>query len=296
MADVKLFIWTFEPKTAVDEALNAPAMLNVPATVEDAEEMNPPSNMERPDTARVDEAESAPVAATVKSDVFVESTKRRMSPVCESVVEARMSVPSVEVAKRLKSAFWLRAWLVVVVPTKMLREVVVGARKLTSMVSSKSHAWPICVLVSTPPPSSASQIMVPLVSVVSDPPFVCPAQMSAASRSVPPSILIPLPKVEVAVEPTSRESTWRPFANVEVAVASTVSMPAIETVEDAESAPPMVRLLAMVEDAWDIKPSPNSRSVEVATPSLVTVHAKVAPPVAAVHVNPPVSSMSCRKF
>ena len=87
------------PKTAVDEAEKAPPTSKFPAAVEEADEMNPPSNMERPETESVEDAESAPpmfrllvnveeademsppLASTLKSVLAVESTKRRKSPV-----------------------------------------------------------------------------------------------------------------------------------------------------------------------------------------------------------------------
>ena len=111
------------------------------------------------------------------------------------VVEAKKRVPSVEVAKRLKRALVLIAAAVVEVPMKTESVVVVGARKLGSILSRMSHAWPICVLVSVPV-SSVPQTRKPCASVSTS-----PVQLArSAMRSAPASTLIPLPKVEVAVD------------------------------------------------------------------------------------------------
>ncbi len=117
---------------AVDEAEKASCTFRLPAIVVEPVDISAPSKMARPEKAEVDEADSAPDAAMVKRDVLVESTKRSMSPVCERVVEASIKVPSVEVAKILKRAFWLIATAFVVVPMYTERAptpgVVVGAR------------------------------------------------------------------------------------------------------------------------------------------------------------------------
>ena len=119
-------------KAPVEEAERAFAMLRLALIVEDAVAMKPESRVRRPEKAPVEEPESAPAASMTKSGLLVESTKRSMSPVCASVVEAKMRVPSVEVAKRLKSAFVWSAAAVVEVPMNILSAVVVGARKFAS--------------------------------------------------------------------------------------------------------------------------------------------------------------------
>ena len=117
------------PMLAVLEAERAPLIFTLLVKVLEALEMRPPAALKRPEKAPVEEAESAPVAPIVKSGWLVESTKRRMSPLCPRVVEARIKVPLVEVAKKFTRA--LLAWsacAVVEVPTKILSAVVVGAK------------------------------------------------------------------------------------------------------------------------------------------------------------------------
>jgi hypothetical protein len=47
-------------EVAVELDVSLPVMVNAPSTVEDASDRKPPSRVERPDTAREEEAESAP--------------------------------------------------------------------------------------------------------------------------------------------------------------------------------------------------------------------------------------------
>ena len=115
-------------KMAVDEAESAPCMFKLEAIVDEADAINPPSKIERPETDSVLDADNAPVAPITKSGALVESTNRRMSPLCARVVEAKMRVPVVLVAKRVKRAFRFRLAAVVVVPMKIESAVVVGAR------------------------------------------------------------------------------------------------------------------------------------------------------------------------
>ena len=72
---------------------------------------------------------------------------------------------------------------------------------------------------------------------------------------LPFSIRMPLPKVEVANALFTRSvSTRRPFAKVEVALASTVRTSAMESVEEAERCSATVSMLLIVELADTIMP------------------------------------------
>ena len=107
-----------EPMSAVEEAEKAPPTSRESVMVEEAEEMRPESKTERPSTLSVEEASRAPVAPIAKRRFAPESPKMRMSPVCPSVVEARIKAPSVEVAKRVRRELVaLSAAAVVDVPT-----------------------------------------------------------------------------------------------------------------------------------------------------------------------------------
>ena len=121
-------------KTPVDEAEKASCTFRLPAIVVEPVDISAPSKMARPEKADVLDAENAPLMfklltnvddaddispppdLILNSVVLVESTKRRKSPVWFSVDEASINIPSVEVAKILKRAFWLIATAFVVVP------------------------------------------------------------------------------------------------------------------------------------------------------------------------------------